>query len=980
MLSIKLLACLVVILVGNSSGNAQQGNPVTIENFFFKYEINPNGVNKAFIDKESGKDYLLRKKNSKMASIVLNEKTKEIISINAVGNVLTMRFEDVNESAQVKLTPQDNHVIFEVVKVPKGITSFNILNVPLELDGQPYEPFSACVLSLNLNTHVRQLPPLQTHLWANSYAKFGLVGAKFALLGLPQKMNLPVIREVMEKDADLPLSKEGGAWAQMNKEGYGSYLMNFGTLTEETVDEWIETCKTLGFNQIDSHGGGDFFEFGSLELNKKKWPDGWESFKRINNKLHENGISHIFHTYAFFIDKQSKLVHGVPHKDLGYVDTFTLVNDLDENATEIIVKESTANISTLTGFHTENSVTLRFGDELIEFAEVHKSPPYKFLKLRRGANGTKVTSHQKGSVGYHLSERFGRFVPGPYTPLFDELAKKHAEIINQCKFDGLYLDAIDGSAVLGGKDDFWYYGTKFILKIAEHLDRKVGMEMSSMVHHWWHYRSRWQAWDRPVRGYKRFIDIHLASIKAPSLFLPDRIESNEWEHGIWKGHTPLIDKYAGVEWGQTKLPLHLGWWGNQTWDPPQVEPTFPDDIEYLAGKMLANNAGYSQLGGVDKKLLDSVPMFKQAAEIFKKYESLRQQNYFDDHIRQILRQPGKEFKLVKQADSSWNFKPVAYIKHKTGGNQHESADWKVINSFKQQPLKVRIEALMSVASFDDPEGVELENRSGDPEFLIDTIAKGIQASFKQQKVQDAKHKFITKLTAKNTGIQEASASYINFEKKFKAPLNLSKNQGIGVWVNGDGSGQLLNISLRSPLHISHGAHGDRFVKIDFKGWKYVELVEIESAAISDYSWPDDSHFYVYDSYRHTLDFSQIESLQLWLNNLPQQKQTNTVLGAIKALPLRNNKIINPTLQIGGQKITFPVSMPSGTYLELAENGKCILYGTKGEVLQEITLTDKIPMLLAGENHIQFLSDPTTLNPRTQVTIISEGEPLKKELK
>src|SRR5690606_22167770 len=158
----------------------------------------------------------------------------------------------------------------------------------------------------------------------------------------------------------------------------------------------------------------------------------------------------------------------------------------DEKANEVVVNESTADISTVTGFHTENSVTLRIGDELMEFTGVSKTPPYKFTGLKRGANGTKPASHEKGSVGYHLSERFGRFVPGPHTKLFDEIAKKHADIVNECAFDGLYLDAIDGAAVLGGKDDFWYYGSKFIFEIAHHLKRRVGMEMSSMVHHWWH--------------------------------------------------------------------------------------------------------------------------------------------------------------------------------------------------------------------------------------------------------------------------------------------------------------------------------------------------------------------------------------------------------------------------------------------------------------------------------------------------------------
>ncbi|MBI5010246.1 MAG: hypothetical protein HZB98_11500, partial [Bacteroidia bacterium] len=358
-----------------------------------------------------------------------------------------------------------------------------------------------------------------------------------------------MIRDIMVKAENVPFSDKGGAWAQQNKEGYGSYLMNFGTLTEETVDDWIKMCRNLGFNQIDNHGGGDFFRFGDFELNKVKWPDGWESFRRINERLHEAGISVIFHTYAFFIDKNTRYVTPVPSKDLGYFSSFTLAHPVSTAATEITVNESTQNISTITGFFVRNSRTLRIGEELIEFNDVTKTPPYKFTGCKRGANNTKASDHANGESAFHLREMFGRFVPGPDTELFKEIAGRTAEIVNECGFDGIYFDAIDGSDILGGEEYFWYYGTKYIFEVAGALKKPVGMEMSSMAHHWWHYRSRWQAWDRPVRGYKRFIDIHSAVIKTGRLFYPPVITSNENVHRLWRGHSRLLDKYASAENG-----------------------------------------------------------------------------------------------------------------------------------------------------------------------------------------------------------------------------------------------------------------------------------------------------------------------------------------------------------------------------------------------------------------------------------------------
>ena len=109
---------------------------------------------------------------------------------------------------------------------------------------------------------------------------------------------------------------------------HGSYLFNFGSLTEGTVADWIEMAKGLGFTQIDNHGGSAaFFRFGDSNSTGEKWPDGWESYRRIVARLHDAGIGSIFHTYAFFIDKQSKYVTPVPDTRLDAFRTFTLAGD-----------------------------------------------------------------------------------------------------------------------------------------------------------------------------------------------------------------------------------------------------------------------------------------------------------------------------------------------------------------------------------------------------------------------------------------------------------------------------------------------------------------------------------------------------------------------------------------------------------------------------------------------------------------------------
>ncbi len=955
--------------------SSEHEESIIIENSHFRYEIGKEGKNLHFTDKMTGNDWLNTDSVSWCAELKSDGKKFRVTQASLSGSILKLSFGDAGTSVRIRIKENKDFVDLKVESAEGPADELTFVNIPLRLEGMPYEPFAGCVLSMNLFTRVRELPALQSHLWATCYSHFGIKGAEITLIGVPQKQILPVIRDVMSQAKDIPFSDKGGAWAATSKEGYGSYLMNFGTLTEETADEWISMCRSLGFNQIDNHGGSEFFKFGDLDLNREKWPDGWQTYKRINDRLHNAGISSIFHTYAFFIDKNSRYVTPVPSEDLGYFSSFTLAEPLMPGDSEIVVRESTADISTTTGFFVRNSLSLRIGSELVEFRDVTRIPPYKFTGCRRGVNGTKESSHSANDKVFHLREMFGRFVPGPETSLFSEIAHHTAEIVNQCGFDGIYFDAIDGSDILAGEEYFWYYGTKFIFEVAKGLKKPVGMEMSSMSHLWWHYRSRWQAWDRPVRGYKRFVDIHSAAIKSGRLFLPPRIKSNEYEHGLWRGNTPLIDKYAAAENGGLLLPLHLGWWGNQTWNPPQVEPTFTDDIEYLCCKMIGNNAGLSMLGGVDKKSLDENPGFKRLIPIIRQYEELRHKNYFSDSVRALLRQPGKDFRLFMARDSSWNFKPVTYQKHKVEGLTHPSARWKINNEFGPQPARLRLEILMSVKPYDDPSNVMLADFSKPGEFTCEASAAGVSGKISPSSESSEAPRKGGLFSAYSGDNVKREGSWIKMVKKYEPWLDINKNQAIGVWVKGDGNGQLLNLRIESPNHLSHGAHGDHFITIDFNGWKYFELVEIESSEFSNYIWPD-SGFYVYDSYRHTVQFNNVDKLQLWYNNLPPGREANCLIGPVKALAMVPITVINPEISVGGEKLKFRVKMESGMYLEFVSPSDCKLYGSRGEFLQDVEIEGTVPLLKKGENEIGFTCQGTEgISTRVQLTMISEGNPL-----
>ena len=925
------------LLLSAPTGRAQQ-DVILIENDHFRYALSGEGKNLAFLDRATGVDYLKRNPASVCASVIRNGAEYPATSVSLTNGRLTIEFGHARTTVVLRVESQDSCVRVIVESVRGGdIDSLVFLNIPLTLHGRPDESFGSCALSLNLITHVDQLPVLQTRLRASCHAKFGMEGAAVAIVAAPMEKMLAALKEVLSDTNEMPRCEVAGPWAHDIPFNHGSYLFNFGSLTASTVDEWIAMAKKLGVTQIDHHGGRAFFRFGDFALNPDKWPAGWTTYRGLVERLHEAGIGSIFHTYAFFIDKRSKYASPVPDKRLAAFRTFTLAQDLSADAQEIAVNESTQGMSTITGFFEHNSVILHIGDELVTFGAASQEPPWRFTKIERGVLGTKASTHQKGARARHLKECFGLLVPDPESTLFEEIARNHADIVNACGFDGIYLDAIDGSSILRGPDECWYWANKFVVEIQKNLTRPVGMEMSAMWHHFWRYRTRWQAWDYPQRGHKRFIDIHAASVNGGLL-----------------------------------LPLHLGWWNFQHFNPPQVEPTYPDVIEYLGAKLIGWDAGISLTGAIDPARLDEIPLFQQAVDVLRTCEQLRRDNAFDAAVKTRLREPGQEFSLFRDAGGKWRFRPACSDAHTASSAEPWSLSWTVTNPFGEQPVKFRLEALMSASSYDDTDNVILADLSEPSQFTGPPhVANGVTAALGNTSDGSAHGGLFT---ATSSGKVPRNGAWAKLERRFAPSLNLSKHQAIGVWIEGDGGGQVLAIRLESPRHISYGAVADRYVDIDFTGRRMFTLIETESSRWSDYAWNDGKG--LYNVYRETIDFGAVESLSVCYNNLPNGSATKCIVGPIKAMPMRPCRVKNPTIEVNGTLMTFPVEMRSGSYLQCGGTGDCVLYDSKGAEVATVKPSGQISTLLAGENRIRFSCDAVNgPTPRVKLTVLSHGEPL-----
>lgn len=927
------------LLLAHIPGTAHAQTPVVLENAHVRYMISAEGMNLGFVDRATGTDYLRRGAPSRCAVVRCKGKDFPATSVVYTNDHLSLNFGNSGASAIVGVELIPFAIRFAVESIQgNDVESLVFVNIPLSLVGRPNEPFGACALALNVQTRVDQLPALQSELRAVSYAKFGLGGAKVALVGMPMTEMLPALKEVLRVGSEMPICKVAGPWAQETPFSHGSYLFNFGAMTETNVADWISMVRSLGLTQIDNHGGSAFFRFGDLELNRQKWPDGWGTFERINARLHAAGIGSIFHTYAFFIDKGSRYVTPVPDRRLDAFRTFTLAESLTPETNEIQVVEPTKGMSTVTGFFEQNSVVLHIGDELVTFSGASQEPPWRFTGVKRGAFGTRATDHATGDKARHLKECFGLFVPNPESDLFEEIAANHAAIVNRCDFDGMYLDAIDGSSILRGADEAWYWASKFVIEVQKRLQKPTGMEMSAMWHQFWQYRTRWQAWDFPQRGYKRFIDIHAASNNGGLL-----------------------------------LPHHLGWWNFVAFNPPQVEPTYPEVIEYLGAKLIGWDAGISLTGAIDREALQKVPLFGREVNILRTCEQLRHAGAFDEKTRALLREPGQEFSLVTDATGKTRFCRSHSLAHTVAAAEPWTLTWRVANPYVAQPLRLRLEALTSPSAYDDPRAVTLADPAGSAtEDLKISTAKGVTASLATSAGQASRP--TRELRALNAGKVPRNGAWVRLEKRFSPTLSLKALQTVGIRLEGDGLGEIVAVRLESPRAVAFGALADHYIPIDFIGPRVLTLVETESSRWSDYVWNDGKA--TYNVYRETINFGAVESVSVWYQNLPPGQEVRCGIGAVKALPMLTGTVKNPRIVVNGSSLEFPVTMTSGSWIECNGLNDCTLYGPKGELLAKVTLQGTMPLLQAGNNEAQFscaeLEGPS---PRAKVTVFSRGETL-----
>ena len=360
-------------------------------------------------------------------------------------------------------------------------------------------------------------------------------------------------------------------------------------------------------------------------------------------------------------------------------------------------------------------------------------------------------------------------------------------------------------------------------------------------------------------------------------------------------------------------------------------------------------------------------------------------------MKSRLREPGDDFTLLRDSQGTPLICPADYSMHKFESLDDRTSAWTVENRFSAQPPQIRIEALWTAAPYDSSDAVVLSDFKDTGEFAEHRTSSGVTArietSLTQTKVGGVSGLYCAKVAGESAAGGSAGkfsptehgvrspiqGVWSHYGKTFSPTIDLGERKAIGVWIHGDAQGQVLNFQVRSPEHVTGGI-ADHYVPIDFRGWRYFELIEPEGARSEDYGWPYAGN--VYAMYRELVNYSQVGSFGLWYANLPAGREVTCYLSPVKALSVKANTLHNAKLTINGKTIEFPADIPSGGYLEFRSASDCKLYAPDGTFVAEVTPRGGVPELRSGENKVTFDCEGLPgLSRRAKVTVVSRGEPI-----
>lgn len=439
--------------------------------------------------------------------------------------------------------------------------------------------------------------------------------------------------------------------------------------------------------------------------------------------------------------------------------------------------------------------------------------------------------------------------------------------------------------------------------------------------------------DQEIRWYYEalFVNEILKYTKTPPL-----MEYSAFSPAIWSGRSRMgaldaprrgydlfFDRHVDYNReiaDRLYLPAQIGWLmlcPSSGDDNFQFHVFFRENAEYLGAQILAYDYGLSFLDILH-------PNARLAGDILKDYDSLRRAGHFSKGTLELLRNRDARF-LLKNDGDEWFLSKANYTRTVLSPDQKE---FTCRNPYHRQTPMIRIENRHTPAAYDSPEGTDL------------------------------------------LPFDESNPVSGSIVREFEQPIDLSQRRGLGIWIHGDGGGQLVSIRVESPRHLVP-AFTDHIVKADFTGWRYFALAEADNGTLKE--WPRDRESRLLEEFRETVHYGSISKVELRIDG----DLTGLRFRSLRALPLIETPLINPVIATqDGKSISFRGSIENGCYMEYTPGGRAVVRDAEGNETGEMTIGTPSFELSEGETALSFSHDGAE-ERRVRITLrTNDSERLK----
>ena len=925
---LAILLCVARVALGLS--------PVILKTSNLTYTIASDGLNSAFLDPASGKNYLDASNAPHFMTIEKDGKRFGSTAVELENGSLLVKFGDSGVIAKVQVRPRPQYLTFELTSInDQSVSIVELAALPLKLAQSVSRSLASCrnddyavaVVPLNLETHSdsKQVGGV-TFLRGEADRRVRLEGAKIAVVGCPTKDLLNRIERI-EIENGLPHPTLGGVWARKSPEQKKSYL--FVDVSEATADSIIDYAKSGGFSYVVVYDGVWNASHGTYPVNRANFPNGDAGLKAVSKKIHTAGLKFGMHNLDMVIAKNDALVRPVPAQGfMMYPDRRRILgNAIGPKDTFIPTTNSPAGLLTKADKSRFHGRDLRIGDEIITYDDLQTTPPYGFTGCVRGAHGTVATAHPAGSAIDNFSEFVGFYRPDVKGPLYDQVARAEAQALDRFGFDYIYPDGTGENLEYWPDEPHWYITNLLTAKLFRYTQREVMFAHEPISDYSWHVFSRGNTTDFVTSG----IIEHF-----------DRVT------------------LAGAGGSMRDLqPFEFGWFGFFT-HSTDVDATRPREMEYAWCKALAYGAAMSL--ETSKNSLDGNGRTREIFALIKNWEDLKLRDYFPQTIREQLKAPGREFAVQQTANRQWQVVPVIYSPTRyVVGNE----SWGFDNPYLEQPLRVTVEARPTLAAYGDqanrvllkPGTLNLYTSGNGPLGSPSRQTAGLQ--FKIEPVSDH-----FDVSAVNGGPNPQGWGCA--EIVLDTVMDLRQHRALGTWVEGDGSGAFLHFVIEDS---GRWSVRDYYVRLSFKGWRYIQMPESAKGEVYDFAFPYSNYWSI-----RGLNFAAISRLYVFLTGVKSGLAVTASFRRLEALHENPLPLLNPTLRVNDQSVTFPVQLEPDWYLEYDGSAKARVFDPNGFTKAEVTIS-RVPSLRRGPNVIELSCDRVEgLGETAKVTLATRGEP------